>query len=222
MTEPPLPLPSPTPPIKMEKNTTTPDPRDTTKTTTTTTPTTTTTTHHHPPSPTTHYYPLPPTTIHHNPPPTTHHYTNIIIIIINDNNTIYNKNKNNNNNNYSRLVCGLISKLFWRRRFILHKETNLQKKNYIPILQNLYTHTMEMQYIIYMQEACGPPHIDHYRSKLCSLYKIIQLDITIVIDIYWLELLTRHLYKHYFTYLLDLLSYCILCIKEQMFAKVYN
>ena len=29
---------------------------------------------------------------------------------------------------------------------------------------------MEMQYIIYMQEACGPPHIDHYRSKLCSLY----------------------------------------------------
>ena len=59
---------------------------------------------------------------------------------------------------------------FLRRRFILHKETNLQKKNYIPILQNLYTHTMEMQYIIYMQEACGPPHIDHYRSKLCSLY----------------------------------------------------
>ena len=29
---------------------------------------------------------------------------------------------------------------------------------------------MEMQYIIYMQEACGPLHIDHYRSKLCSLY----------------------------------------------------
>ena len=29
---------------------------------------------------------------------------------------------------------------------------------------------MEMQYIIYMQEAYGPPHIDHYRSKLCSLY----------------------------------------------------
>ena len=28
---------------------------------------------------------------------------------------------------------------------------------------------MEMQYIIYMQEACGPPHIDHYRSKLCSV-----------------------------------------------------
>ena len=58
---------------------------------------------------------------------------------------------------------------FLRRIFILHKETNLQK-NYIPILQNLYTHTMEMQYIIYMQEAWGPPHIDHYRSKLCSLY----------------------------------------------------
>ena len=32
---------------------------------------------------------------------------------------------------------------FFRRKFILHKETNLQK-NYIHILQNLYTHTMEM------------------------------------------------------------------------------
>ena len=28
---------------------------------------------------------------------------------------------------------------------------------------------MEMQYIIYMQEASGQPHIDHYRSKLYSL-----------------------------------------------------
>ena len=29
---------------------------------------------------------------------------------------------------------------------------------------------MEMQHIIYMQEASGQPHIDHYTSKLCSLY----------------------------------------------------
>ena len=27
-----------------------------------------------------------------------------------------------------------------------------------------------MQHIIYMQEASGQPHIDQYRSKLCSLY----------------------------------------------------
>ena len=70
---------------------------------------------------------------------------------------------------YIRYQAIRVAKFFLRRRFILHKETNLQK-NYIPILQYLYTHTMEMQYIIYMQEACGPPHIDHYRSKLCSLY----------------------------------------------------
>ena len=29
---------------------------------------------------------------------------------------------------------------------------------------------MEMPHIIYMQEASGQPHIDHYRSKLYSLY----------------------------------------------------
>ena len=29
---------------------------------------------------------------------------------------------------------------------------------------------MEMQHIIYMQEASGQPHIDQYRSKLFSLY----------------------------------------------------
>ena len=53
---------------------------------------------------------------------------------------------------------------------LFYTKKQIYKKNYIPILQNLYTHTMEMQHIIYMQEACGPPHIDHYRSKLCSLY----------------------------------------------------
>ena len=30
---------------------------------------------------------------------------------------------------------------------------------------------MEMQYIIYMQEACGPPHIDHYRLFSLHVYK---------------------------------------------------
>ena len=54
-----------------------------------------------------------------------------------------------------------------------------------------------------------------------SNIKIVQLDITIVIDIYWLKLLTRHRYKHDFITLLDLLSYCILCIKELIFANVY-
>ena len=42
-----------------------------------------------------------------------------------------------------------------------------------------------------------------------SNIKIVQLDITIVIDIYWLKLLIRHRYKHDFITLLDLLSYCI-------------
>ena len=59
---------------------------------------------------------------------------------------------------------------FFFEKKIYFTQRNKSTKNYIPILQNLYTHTMEMQYIIYMQEACGPPHIDHYRSKLCSLY----------------------------------------------------
>ena len=59
---------------------------------------------------------------------------------------------------------------FFEKKIYFTQRNKSTKKNYIPILQNLYTHTMEMQYIIYMQEACGPPHIDHYRSKLCSLY----------------------------------------------------
>ena len=60
--------------------------------------------------------------------------------------------------------------VFLEKKIYFTQRNKSTKKNYIPILQNLYTHTMEMQYIIYMQEACGPPHIDHYRSKLCSLY----------------------------------------------------
>ena len=48
--------------------------------------------------------------------------------------------------------------------------TNLQKK-YIDTLQNLYTHTINIEHIIYMQEeSSGLPHIDQYRSKLYSLY----------------------------------------------------
>ena len=50
--------------------------------------------------------------------------------------------------------------------FYSNKSTN----NYLNILQNLYTHTNEMQHIIYMQEASGQLHIDQYRSKLYSLY----------------------------------------------------
>ena len=63
-----------------------------------------------------------------------------------------------------RHTLGFEKKIYFTQR---NKST---KKNYIPIIQNLYTHTIEIQYIIYLQEACGPPHIDHYRSKLCSLY----------------------------------------------------
>ena len=59
--------------------------------------------------------------------------------------------------------------IFFLRRFILHKETNLQK-NYIYTLQNLYSHTIKRQHIIYMQESSGQPHIDQYRSKLYNLY----------------------------------------------------
>ena len=34
---------------------------------------------------------------------------------------------------------------------------------------------MEMQYIIYMQEACGQSHIDHYRSN-CAAYILLMID----------------------------------------------
>ena len=40
----------------------------------------------------------------------------------------------------------------------------------IYTLQNLYTHTINVKHIIYMQESSGHPHIDQYRSKLYSLY----------------------------------------------------
>ena len=59
---------------------------------------------------------------------------------------------------------------FLRRKFILYrKKTNRQKK-YIYTLQNLYTHTINIEHIIYMQESSEQPHIDQYRSKLYSLY----------------------------------------------------
>ena len=68
------------------------------------------------------------------------------------------------------IVLDMLEYVFFEKKIYFTQRNKSTKKNYIPILQNLYTHTMEMQYIIYMQEACGPPHIDHYRSKLCSLY----------------------------------------------------
>ena len=59
---------------------------------------------------------------------------------------------------------------FLRRRFILHRKKNKSTKKYIYTLQNLYTHTINVTHIIYMQESSGHPHIDQYRSKLYSLY----------------------------------------------------
>ena len=59
---------------------------------------------------------------------------------------------------------------FLRRRFILYRKKQIDKKKYIYTLQNLYTHTINIEHIIYMQESSGQPHIDQYRSKLCSLY----------------------------------------------------
>ena len=56
-----------------------------------------------------------------------------------------------------------------------HKATNLQI-DYIYNLQSLYTHTINVQRIIYMQEAGGQTHIDqYYRSKLYSLYTSINI-----------------------------------------------
>ena len=60
--------------------------------------------------------------------------------------------------------------LFLRRRFILHRKKKIYKKKYIDTLQNLYTHTINIEHIIYMQEYSGLPHFDQYRSKLYSLY----------------------------------------------------
>ena len=58
---------------------------------------------------------------------------------------------------------------FEKKIYFIQKKTNRQKK-YIYTLQNLYTHTINIEHIIYMQESSGHPHIDQYRSKLYSLY----------------------------------------------------
>ena len=58
---------------------------------------------------------------------------------------------------------------FEKKIYFIQKKTNRQKK-YIYTLQNLYTHTINIEHIIYMQESSGQPHIDQYRSKLYSLY----------------------------------------------------
>ena len=56
---------------------------------------------------------------------------------------------------------------FEKKIYFIQKKTNRQKK-YIYTLQNLYTHTINIEHIIYMQESSGQPHIDQYRSKLYS------------------------------------------------------
>ena len=60
-------------------------------------------------------------------------------------------------------------RIFFVKIYFIQKKTNRQKK-YIYTLQNLYTHTINIEHIIYMQESSGQPHIDQYRSKLYSLY----------------------------------------------------
>ena len=58
---------------------------------------------------------------------------------------------------------------FEKKIYFIQKKTNRPKK-YIYTFQNLYTHTINIEHIIYMQESSGQPHIDQYRSKLYSLY----------------------------------------------------
>ena len=63
-----------------------------------------------------------------------------------------------------------IAAIFFEKKiYFIQKKTNRQKKN-IYTLQNLYTHTINIEHIIYMQESSGHLHIDQYRSKLYSLY----------------------------------------------------
>ena len=45
---------------------------------------------------------------------------------------------------------------YFLRRYILHKETD-QQKNYINTLQNLYTHTIEMQHIMFIILVTSSP-----------------------------------------------------------------
>ena len=69
---------------------------------------------------------------------------------------------------YKYNVHGILV-FFEKKIYFITKKTNRQKK-YIYTLQNLYTHTINIEHIIYMQESSGHPHIDQYRSKLYSLY----------------------------------------------------
>ena len=66
-------------------------------------------------------------------------------------------------------ICLYRADFFEKKIYFIQKKTNRQKK-YIYTLQNLYTHTINIEDIIYMQESSGHPHIDQYRSKLYSLY----------------------------------------------------
>ena len=54
--------------------------------------------------------------------------------------------------------------------FYTEKKTRNLLKKYIDTFKNLYTHTINIEHIIYMQESSGLPHIDQYSSKLYSLY----------------------------------------------------
>ena len=60
--------------------------------------------------------------------------------------------------------------IFFREEDLFYTGKNKSTKKYIYTLQNLYTHTINNEHIIYMQESSGQPHIDQYRSKLYSLY----------------------------------------------------
>ena len=63
----------------------------------------------------------------------------------------------------------LIKLCFFLEEYLFYTEKKSTKK-YIDTLQNLYTHTLNIEHIIYMQESSGLPYIDQYRSKLYSLY----------------------------------------------------
>ena len=79
----------------------------------------------------------------------------------------------NNNMQVSWCICLhyytiCIFFFFEKKIYFIQKKTNRQKK-YIYTLQNLYTHTINIEHIIYMQESSGQPHIDQYRSAYIQL-----------------------------------------------------
>ena len=59
--------------------------------------------------------------------------------------------------------------IFFEKKIYFTQKKKSTKKS-IDTLQNLYTHTINIEHIIYMQESNGLSHIDQYRSKLYSLY----------------------------------------------------